>query len=462
MSDETSDGGNPVRGGWDIERYRIHPGADGGSGADAPSDHVFTPPPTSRHPTNPVYNADTMVLFWTALRMSMLSIITLGIYRFWMVTRLRQHYWGGIQILGDPLEYTGRGIEKLLGFLLAIVFLAVYLGLINLGLTFVGFSYAGDDPITANLLINLSVIATVPLIFFAQYRATRYMLSRTRWRGIRFGMEAASWGYMFRAILLSILTLITLGLAYPYQQFKLAQYMTNRSWFGSMKFEQEGSWVELFASWIWIYIMLFFIAVAAWTMSNAGKASDGTSILLAVIIYFVCMVVLYLIFLRYRYHAFRVLWSNRRLGECQFDSEFNTNDAVKVYFTGTVVIGLTSSILFSISAIVMAVVFAGTMSGEDAPQLNLEDAASVMDFLASMVNQWPVLLGFALTYLVVIALIFALSQVMFTHRLLYRKVSTLAISNARLLTLSQQRDKDSAVEAGGFADALGVDVGAGF
>ncbi|MEM8841241.1 MAG: DUF898 family protein, partial [Pseudomonadota bacterium] len=401
-------------------------------------------------------------LFWTALSMSVLSIATLGIYRFWMVTRLRRHYWSGIQIMGDPLEYTGRGIEKMLGFLLAIVFLAVYLGLINLGLTFIGFSYAGDDPVTANLLINLSVIATVPLIFFAQYRATRYMLSRTRWRGIRFGMEAASWGYMFRAILLSILTLVTLGLAYPYQQFKLAQYMTNRSWFGTIKFEQEGSWIELFASWIWIYIMLFFIALAVWTMRSADSASDGTSILLAVIISIISTVVLYLTFLRYRFHAFRVLWSNRKLGGSRFDSEFNTSEAVKIFITGSVAISLTSSMVFSIATIAMAVIFAGTLSGEDAPQLNLGTPSSGWDFILLMMEQWPVLLGFALTYLFVIALVFALSQVLFTNRLLHRKVSTLSISNARLLTLSQQRDKDNAVEAGGFADALGVDVGAGF
>ena len=40
------------------------------------------------------------------------TVLTLGFYRFWMVTRLRRHYWNAIRIQGDPLEYTGTGREK--------------------------------------------------------------------------------------------------------------------------------------------------------------------------------------------------------------------------------------------------------------------------------------------------------------------------------------------------------------
>ena len=39
---------------------------------------------------------------------------------------------------------------------------------------------------------------------------------------------------------------------------------------------------------------------------------------------------------------------------------------------------------------------------------------------------------------------------------------TMTINNVQSLTQSRQRDHDHAAEAGGFADALGVDVGAGF
>ncbi|MYK57552.1 MAG: DUF898 domain-containing protein, partial [Rhodospirillaceae bacterium] len=50
-----------------------------------------------------------------------LSILTLGIYRFWGRTRIRRYVWSQTSLLGEPLEYTGRGVELFLGFLFALV-----------------------------------------------------------------------------------------------------------------------------------------------------------------------------------------------------------------------------------------------------------------------------------------------------------------------------------------------------
>ena len=61
-------------------------------------------------------------------------------YRFWMKTRLRRWYWSSIRPGGHPLEYVGDPIEKLLGFCIAVVILAFYIGIVNLLLIFVSFS----------------------------------------------------------------------------------------------------------------------------------------------------------------------------------------------------------------------------------------------------------------------------------------------------------------------------------
>ena len=44
---------------------------------------------------------------------------------------------------GDAFEYTGSGLEKFLGFLIALVILAFYLGILQVVLTFVGFNLLG-------------------------------------------------------------------------------------------------------------------------------------------------------------------------------------------------------------------------------------------------------------------------------------------------------------------------------
>ena len=47
-------------------------------------------------------------LFWLALKASLITVLTLGLYRFWMKTRLRRYYWSSIRPGGLPLEYAGE------------------------------------------------------------------------------------------------------------------------------------------------------------------------------------------------------------------------------------------------------------------------------------------------------------------------------------------------------------------
>ncbi|MEX2519176.1 MAG: DUF898 family protein, partial [Paracoccaceae bacterium] len=131
--------------------------------------------------SRPVYGGSRGRAFWLALSRMALTIMTLGVARFWMLTRLRRHYWSSIQIDDAPLEYTGRAIEKLTGFLVAVVVLAIYLLVVNLGLAFVGLSWFQGNP----LALQAPLVALLPLIFWARYRARRYIMARTRWRGVR-------------------------------------------------------------------------------------------------------------------------------------------------------------------------------------------------------------------------------------------------------------------------------------
>ena len=71
-------------------------------------------------------------VFGLALKTGLLTVLTLGLYRFWMKTRLRRWYWSGVRVGGAPAEYTGDPLEKLLGFLIAVAFLALNRGLYNI------------------------------------------------------------------------------------------------------------------------------------------------------------------------------------------------------------------------------------------------------------------------------------------------------------------------------------------
>src|SRR5262249_58926531 len=68
--------------------------------------------------------------YWRLLiRGAALLIITLGIYRFWLVADVRRFLWSNTEIAGEALEYTGTALELLLGFLVAIALLIpIYAG----------------------------------------------------------------------------------------------------------------------------------------------------------------------------------------------------------------------------------------------------------------------------------------------------------------------------------------------
>ncbi len=81
---------------------------------------------------------------------------------------------------------------------------------------------------------------------------------------------------------------------------------------------------------------------------------------------------------------------------------------------------------------------------------------------AQQAGYWVGLIGAAAGYLSVIAFAFIFAQIFIVRPILRRKAEGMQIFNISALANSQQREHDEAAEAGGFADALGVDVGAGF
>ena len=179
-------------------------------------------------PLNGAFLTEKSKLFGLAFWTGLLTVLTLGIYRFWARTRMRRYIWSAIDAGGDSFEYTGTGLEKFLGFLIALVVLAVYLGLLQVGLSFVGFNLWGAVTLEPSgprdVLIQLGAtyvtgLAVLPLIFYAQYRSRRYLLSRTRWRGLRFGLDAAALGYVWRALLYFALSVVPSDCSYPWRHF---------------------------------------------------------------------------------------------------------------------------------------------------------------------------------------------------------------------------------------------------
>lgn len=375
-------------------------------------------------------------LFWLGLKTGVLTVLTLGVYRFWMKTRLRRYFWSSVRPGGIPLEYVGQPVEKLLGFLMAVVILAFYIGVVNLILMFATLSLFE----TAGAAYLLSFAGLVPLWFYAAYRARRYVLARTRWRGIRFGLEPGAWGYALRAMAHWLVTILSLGILWPRMTFFLEKYRTDRTWFGTLKLEQGGRWTMLYpAAGPLIFSVLSTLAVAA----VAALGSPGWLFLLiaTVPLFFYGL-------LHYRVRSFAILTNAKRAGGVTLAATPRVGRVLGIHLVGNLIIALLLGGLVG----VLTAVLAGGLIAMQGPEM--------IDFDAAMSGA-PVVLFVgmaALAYLSIFLMWQVLRQVFITLPVWEHYAETLAITGAPALAAVTQRARDEHAEAEGFAEAL--DLGA--
>jgi len=404
-------------------------------------------------------------LLWMAFRLGFLTVLTLGFYRFWMKTRLRRWYWSAWRPGGHPFEYVGDPWEKLLGFLIAVVFLAFYIGIVNLLLMFASFSLFNGN-FAAYLLSFLGVI---PLWFYARYRARRYVLARTRWRGIRFGLEPGAWGFAARALWHWFLTIITLGLLWPRKAFYLEKYITDRTFYGSQRLHQGGRWTALFWSWfhVWISIAILaavFVALTYATTQTLGNLeaafdaggdietseTDAWLILwdvlpiLVVVTPIWCLVAL----VKYKVKRVRYLTSHKTAGQAELSIAPRFWKVTGIYFWGYTLAGLVATLILTPVALATAVILeADGIPAADIERMTLETLPQ------------PVLIALAIgAYFLLFLTWSAMMHAFIRFPMMRHFASTLTIKNLDTLDDVPPRARDEFGEAEGFAEAL--DVGA--
>lgn len=201
--------------------------------------------------------------YWRLLiRGAVLLACTLGIYRFWLATDVRRFLWANTEVAGEALEYSGTAIELLVGFLIAIailipVYTAIFVAALDLG--------------TIGKLSGLAGFSGIAVLGqYALYRARRYRLTRTVYRGLRFHLEGSAWVFAFRAVAWWIFTLLSLGLAYPFQLASLERYKMRHTFYGTLAGRFDGSGLLLFLRGIPLWLLVFaplILAVRGFSLS---------------------------------------------------------------------------------------------------------------------------------------------------------------------------------------------------
>ena len=206
----------------------------------------------------------------------LLTIVTLGIYRFWATARSRRYLWSRTRFIDDRLEWAGTGMELFKGFVvvLFLFFLPVFLlNLLSQRLLLSGYGLIGG---AISVLVILSIYY---LIGVARFRATRYRLSRTYWRGIRGGSPDPGLVYGWSSMWKNFVGTLALGLLIPWSMVSLWNERWNRMSFGPYRFESHGRVEGLMGRFLLCYALPFLaligVAVAMVPMMMAAAAASA-------------------------------------------------------------------------------------------------------------------------------------------------------------------------------------------
>ena len=265
----------------------------------------------------------------------LLIIVTLGIYRFWAAARQRRYLWSRTEVIGDRLEWSGTGKEMFIGFLVVIVVLLPF---------FLFFQFllpalvARGKIEAAGGVFMLFYVAILYLSGVAGFRALRYRLSRTWWRGIRGGSDEPGWNYGGEYLGRIALAGITMWIAWPWMATALFRSRWNEMSFGSLPFRSTLDAEGLKRRWALVYLVPIGLAVVwgilAAVLGNIGEsdATDGAGFSAFVLAIFLAFYLgIPLLTLHWYAKFYRKAAETMSLGELEFGFDATTWQWLKLF-----------------------------------------------------------------------------------------------------------------------------------
>ncbi len=274
----------------------------------------------------------------------LLIIVTLGVYRFWAAARQRRYLWSRTEVIGDRLEWSGTGKEMFIGFLIVTAFLLPFF--LFFQFLFPAMVARGKEGAAAGILLLFEVVLLY-LGGVARFRALRYRLSRTWWRGIRGGSDEPGWNYGGEYIGRVALASITMWIAWPWMATALFRSRWNQMSFGSLPFRSTVTADGLGRRWAAVYLVpiaALILAIVLAAVTGFGAAAAGTKAsptLAAILVGLFVGVYLIIPLMTLHWYAkyYRKAAETMSLGDLDFGFDATTGDWLKL-FLGNLVLAV--------------------------------------------------------------------------------------------------------------------------
>jgi uncharacterized membrane protein YjgN (DUF898 family) len=271
-----------------------------------------------------------------AVTNALLTIVTLGIYRFWATARQRRYLWSRTHFIDDSLEWTGTGKEMFIGFMIVVAILLPFF-------LFVQFLFpalvARGKIGAAGGIFTLFYIGLIYLGGLARFRALRYRLSRSRWHGIRGGSNDPGWNYGGEYLGRIALSAMTMFIIYPWAATRLWNSRWNAMSFGPLQFradcDAEGlkrRWALLYLAPIGLFlVMALLMGVMFASLSPGGSAQPSSFMAIAIAIALLFYLAIPLATLHWYAKYYRQAAAHTSLGDLQFGFDASTWDWLKLF-----------------------------------------------------------------------------------------------------------------------------------
>ena len=247
----------------------------------------------------------------------LLNMLTFGIHYFWGKVKIRRYAYSQTEFEGDRFAYHGTGKELLIGFLKASPFLLFIL-------FFPALQIFWPSP-TVELLGSVCQLAAFAIIVpIAIVGASRYRLSRTSWRGIRFSFRGHTKDFL-RLYFKGYLWLIVSGGLYTaFFEVRNRKFLIEHTYFGNSRFRFGGEASDLFK----VYLVAGIMGIIGLSISTLVAASVFPPVLL-----FGFGGTAFGLYCWVKAERERFYWSNTHFDTARFRSTLTTGQVFRVMGT---------------------------------------------------------------------------------------------------------------------------------
>ncbi len=167
----------------------------------------------------------------------LLTLITLGFYYPWARAKKLRYIYGQTALNNERFHFSGTGKEMFIGFIKILLFYIAIMAIYML------IAIVAKSPILAVVFLYLALIAIIP---FAIHGSLRYRMSRTSYRGIRFGYRGDRHLFVKNFFQDLLITILTLGLYAPWFQMNIRKYTHQHIRYGEVEFSNNASGLDWF------------------------------------------------------------------------------------------------------------------------------------------------------------------------------------------------------------------------